>query len=626
MQKNKTCILLCILILLMGIMPSTLIADDVRTATAVAAGFGGEVSVTVSVSGDKIVDISATGAGETPGIGSLAIDQLPALITDAQSIAIDGVTSATVTSDALLLAAKEALLAAGMSEEAITAPVIKEAAVAGEAFEKTADIVVIGAGGAGMSAALEAANLGASVIVLDKMAYIGGNTLLAGSAMNASHPTIQATQTMPAERVETIESLLALEPNCELMSVWQKQITAELNAYKSTGSTFLFDSTALHKLQTYVGGDYVGTPELIEIMCDQAIGGVYWLENLGTIWKDEIVSAYGSTWTRSYNPTMDLGTAGAGFVNPQRDAFLEKGGELLVGHKAEELVMADGRVVGVKGQTADGTPFTIHANKSVILATGGFSANEEMREQYNEQWSTLRGLNTTNPSSSTGDGIIMAEAAGANLVGMGWIQLIPYSANQLTATIDGSIYLDNDGKRFIAEDERRDVIAAKTIDHNDGVFYWLVDKKTIIDELNGVSIYGKVIADSANGTTVFYADTLEEIAAQSGLDYDTMMATLAEYNASVESGHDPIGRQNLPQTIGEGPFCLFLNEIMVHHTMGGVQINTHCEVIGADGEVIPGLYAAGEITGGIHGANRLGGNAITDIVVFGRIAGKNAAK
>ena len=620
MRKNLSLIsFLLVLVMLLGIVPA--IAE---TQSATVQGFGGDVTVTVEVEDGKIVSVTAEGASETQGVGSVAIEELPTAIVEAQSVAIDGIAGATFSSTAVLDAAKEALIAAGMNEEAITIAQEKEP-VSTDAIELTADVVVVGAGGAGMSAALEAQNHGASVIVLEKMGSIGGNTLVAGSALNAAQPIKQATQTMPSDRIATVEGYLDLEPQHPLMAVWQKEVRDEIEAYKNTNSTFLFDSAAFHKLQTYVGGDYVADPELIDVLCDNAIEGVYWLDTLGATWKDEIVSVFGSTWTRGHNPTLDLGTAGASFVYPQRNAFEENGGEILTNYRAEHLIVEDGAVVGVTGVTGDGAPFTVHATKGVVLATGGFSANEDLREEYNEQWPTLRGLKTTNPSSSTGDGIIMAREIGANLVGMGWIQLIPYTHNAATATIDGSIYVDKDGKRFIAEDERRDVIAAETIDHNDGWFYWLVDDKTITDELNGITIYGQVIAEYANGVDVFYADTLEELAQQAGLDPEQLQATVDEYNASVESGVDEIGRKNLPQKIDRGPYLMYIDEIMVHHTMGGVQIDKNCQVYDVDGNVIPGLYAAGEVTGGIHGSNRLGGNAIADAVVFGRIAGTSAA-
>ena len=612
-------------VLLAVMMLCSLSFSLAEETSATAQGFGGDVTVTVQVEDGKIVSVTAEGPSETQGVGSNAIDQLPQAIVDVQSVAVDAVGGATVTSTALLEAAKEALLAAGLDEESITRPVEKEA-VSTDLIELTADVVVVGAGGAGMSAALEAQNHGASVIVIEKMGAIGGNTLVAGSALNAAQPAKQATQTMPADRIATVESFLVLEPQCELMKVWQNEVRDELEAYKNTGATYLFDSAAFHKLQTYVGGDYVADPELIDMLCDKAIEGVYWLEELGATWKNEIVSVYGSTWTRGHNPTMDLGTAGASFVYPQRNAYEANGGVIYTGYRANKLIVENGEVVGVSGETTDGAPFLMHANKGVILATGGFSANVELREEYNEQWPTLEGLKTTNPASSTGDGILMAREIDANLVGMGWIQLIPYTHNAATASIDGGIYVDKEGKRFIPEDERRDVIAAATIDHNDGWFYWLVDDKTITDELNGITIYGQVIKEYANGVDVFYGETLADIATQAGLDPEVLQATVDEYNASVLSGVDPVGRKNMPQTIDRGPYLMYIDEIMVHHTMGGVQIDDNCQVYDVNGKVIPGLYACGEVTGGIHGSNRLGGNAIADAVVFGRIAGTSAAK
>ena len=271
--------LLCMLLAAVMLMSMTCMATaEAVTKTAAAKGYGGEVSVTVTVEDGKITAVTAVGEKETVGLGSIAIEQLPAKIVEAQSVAVDTVAGATLSSNALLAAAKAALLDAGMTEEAITVKV--EKVVSADAIELTTDVVVIGAGGAGMSAALEAKNGGAEVIVLEKMTSIGGNTLVAGSAMNASQPTRQATQTMPADRIATVEGLVALEPKNEDMARWQLQVKDEIEAYKAGGFDYLFDSPAFHKLQTYVGGDYLAKTELIEILCDQAINGVYWRQRL----------------------------------------------------------------------------------------------------------------------------------------------------------------------------------------------------------------------------------------------------------------------------------------------------------------------------------------------------------
>lgn len=296
MKKKISCLsFLTVLLMLLHIT-----AVFAETQSATTQGFGGDVTVTVEVEDGEIVSVKAEGAGETQGVGSVAIDELPAAIVKAQSVAIDGISGATFSSTAVLDAAKEALIAAGMDEETITAVQEKEP-VSTEAIELEADVAVIGAGGAGMSAALEAQNHGADVIVLEKMGAIGGNTLVAGSAMNAAQPVKQATQTMPADRIATVDSFLDLEPQHPLMAVWQEEVRDEIEAYKKAKASYLFDSAAFHKLQTYVGGDYVADPELIEVLGNNAIDGVYWLDTLGTTWKDEIVSVYGSTWTSGHN-------------------------------------------------------------------------------------------------------------------------------------------------------------------------------------------------------------------------------------------------------------------------------------------------------------------------------------
>lgn len=585
MKKNIS-LLLCLLMIL-----STFTGCSTNTQTSsqedtlfkagtyegTAKGLYGDVTAIVEVSNDNIISINFKDHKETPGISDPAFDKLPNQIIENTSIAIDTIAGCTYSSQGIL-------------------------------------------------DAVESLHAGASVIIIDKMSSVGGNTIVAGSAMNAAEPEKQKTQTMDAERLDTIENLLALDPVDEYMERWQNNISKDIAEYRANGETYLYDSNDFHKLQTYVGGDYVGNPALIEFLCDNALDSVYWLKKLGTIWKEEIVSVYGSTWTRGHNPSSDMGIYGVGFVLPQKNEVEELGGEILLGYDAEKLIMKDGRVAGVTGVTTDGVEFTLNANKSVVLATGGFAANVEMREEYNTKWASLLDLKTTNPSSSTGDGIVMAKEVGANLVGMEWIQLIPYSTDAITASIDGAIFLNVDGKRFVAEDERRDVVAAETLKQPEQRIFSLVDRDTIIGQLNGVSITGKDIAtEYDNGTTAFYGETLEEIASKSGIPLETIQTTLDEYNSYVDSGVDPLGRKNMPLKVDEGPFAMYSVEIMVHHTMGGVEINDDCEVLNSNGDAIAGLYAAGEVTGGIHGSNRLGGNAIADIVTFGRIAGRNAA-
>lgn len=350
--------------------------------------------------------------------------------------------------------------------------------------------------------------------------------------------------------------------------------------------------------------------------------------HLGAKWKPGTTAAVGATWARSHTPTQDWGTAGASFVLPQKEVVDQLRGEILLEYRAEELMMEDGRVVGVKGVTGDGTPFELTGDKGVILATGGFAANPEMREKYNKYWPNAGAdVPTSNPPSSTGDGIIMAEAIGANLVGMEWIQMVTMSASAVAADIENTIQVNTEGKRFVKEDGRRDEICSAILEQ-EGSFCWrILDAHLAVDQLGGISYKGKNIDEEMVGNgTCFKGETLEDLAAQIGVPADALVQTVNEYNTYVDGAPDPLGRMVFDQKLDKGPFYALRYEAQFHHTMGGVEINGDAQVLNTSGEIIPGLFACGEVTGGIHGANRLGGNAIADVITFGRIAGQNIMK
>lgn len=245
---------------------------------------------------------------ETAGISDPAFEKIPALILEHQSVAVDAVAGCTNSSRGLIEAVKAALLAAGATEEMISKEIAAQEA--GELETQTADVVIIGAGGAGMTAAVEALRAGGSVLIVEKMAAVGGNTIAAGSALNAAGSDIQKTGTMAASGVEAIEEKLALEPQCDAMKRWQESVRQDLDAYIASGSNQVFDTPDLHKLQTYVDGDYVGKPELIEILCDNAPKALTFLEDLGMSWKPQITTAVGATWSRSHQPANVFGGAG----------------------------------------------------------------------------------------------------------------------------------------------------------------------------------------------------------------------------------------------------------------------------------------------------------------------------
>lgn len=264
----------------------------------------------------------------------------------------------------------------------------------------------------------------------------------------------------------------------------------------------------------------------------------------------------------------------------------------------------------------------------VIIATGGFGANVEMRQKYNTMWPNLdETVRTTNVASATGDGITMAEAAGASLVGMEWIQMITNADKQdFSAAINNFIYVNAEGKRYVKEDGRRDEIAAATLAQTDSFCYWICDTQEADERLGGITYAGFVIDDLIDGSLMFKADTVEDLAIQLAMDPQNLQETLEEYNQYAAAESDPLGRKIFGVQIQKGPFYAIRVTAKVHHTMGGIEIDETTRVMDTSGNVIPGLFAAGEVTGGIHGANRLGGNAIADVISFGRIAGQEIMK
>ena len=618
-MKRIICLVMCLAMLCTCAMAETF--------EGVGKGFGGEIKVAVSVEDGKLTAVEVLSHAETAGISDPAFAKIPAAIVENQTVAVDTVAGCTFSSNGLIEAVKAAWLAAGAAEADITKAVVAEE-TAKELEVKTADVVIIGAGGSGMTAAVEVLRAGGSVLLVDKMASVGGNTIAAGSALNAAGSDIQKTGTMAASSIEAVEEKLALEPKNDTMKRWQESVRKDLDAYIASGATHVFDTPDLHKLQTYVDGDYVGKPELIELLCDGAPQALKFLEELGMSWKPQITTAVGATWSRSHQPANVFGGAGSDFVLPQYEFVKANGGEVVFEHKADELIMENGRVVGVKGLASDGTPFEYRANKGVILATGGFGANVEMRQKYNTYWANLdETVPTTNQPCATGDGIAMAEAVGASLYGMEWIQMIPNGTASLNASIANEMFINAEGKRFIAEDERRDVLSGAILEQPDSFCWKFSSAYQAWDIQGGFDYKGNSIeANVANGKAVV-GDTIEEIAAAMGVDAANLQAAADAFDKALTGEvPDEFGRKVFEYKMDKGPYYATLSYAKVHHTMGGVEINTNCEVLDTNGNVIPGFYACGEVTGGIHGANRLGGNAIADIVVFGRIAGQNAVK
>lgn len=547
-----------------------------------ASGYGGKVEVEVKVSKDKIEEIKVLPNKETPFISEVALERIPAKVLETQKLSVDTVAGATVSSRGVLTAITNAVKAAGGDIKELRkktpAPEIKKVNK-----EYAADVVVIGGGGAGLAAATSAKQNGASVILIEKMPRLGGNTVLAGGAYNAVDPKRQKPQGIE-------------------------------------------DSIDLHYQHTYEGGDKKGDPKLVRILVENGYPALEWLESLGVTFKDEVFTVLGALYPRSHKPTTPVGT---GMIIAHKE-FAEKNGiTILYETEAKELIKKDGRIVGVKAESATEN-ITLNANKAVVLATGGFAGDVEYRQKYNPK--LTENILTTNHPGGDASGIVMAEKIGANLVGMEYIQLLPMGdpvtgslSGNIETTVEDRIFVNKDGKRFVAEDERRDVMTNALFDQKDAYMWVIVDSK-VYPTLETKNNFNEPIGDLIKAGRAVKADTLDELAEKIGVPADNLKKTIEEYNKGIDAGKDAYGRKLLGIKFDKAPYYAGPRIPTVHHTMGGVQINEKAQVLDAKGNVIPGFYAAGEVTGGIHGTNRLGGNALTDITVFGRIAGENAAK
>ncbi|MDF2840939.1 MAG: ifcA, partial [Clostridia bacterium] len=324
---------------------------------------------------------------------------------------------------------------------------------------------------------------------------------------------------------------------------------------------------------------------------------------------------------------------GTGFIDTYM-SYVEKnsnGIEIMYETRATEIIMENGKAVGVNAEGKDGN-VVLKANKGVVVAAGGFGANIEMRDTYNKTWPTLTSLKTTNHPGATGDGMLMAEKIGANLIGMDNIQLLPMG-DPVTGSLSGNIeqgvenriFVNKDGNRFVDEGQRRDVMTKALFEQKDTTMWVIVDKHSYPtgDVKNN---FNESIDELVAQGRAFKADTLEDLAKQIGANPENLVKAVEEFNKAVEKGgKDALGRTLFKDKLDSAPYYAGARVPTVHHTMGGIQINTSAQVLDKDGKIIPGLYAAGETTGGVHGSNRLGGNALADMTVFGRIAGESAA-
>ncbi len=552
------------------------------------AGNGGDIVLQVTVENGDIAGIDVIEHKETEVLSDAAFDKVITAVLDNKSTNVDVVTGASFTSRGIIAALKDALIKAGGTDEIFSKDPKINVSNKETELEQTYDVVVIGGGGAGLSAAVEAQAAGANVVLLEKMSSLGGNTLVSGGGLN-----VPGTDQQKA---------LGVEDSVE---------------------TFIED--------TMKGGDNINNKELVTVMAENALSTAKWLIDTIKVEfiPDRLQQFGGHSVPRAL---IAKGNHGTDLIQKLETYANDLGVVFKMETKADELIVGDNnKIVGVKATNASGQEITFNANKGVIIASGGFGANLDMRKKYNPEIDEK--YKTTDVAGTTGDGIVMAENIGADLMHMEHIQTYP-TCNPKTGIIsyvansrfDGSILLNQEGNRFVEEMDRRDVISKAILDQTNREAYLVWGQ-----EVESIGNMTELHKDEYNNLEkldlIYKADTIEELAEHFDINIDTFKATIEKYNEYAENGNDEdFNRRGSFFPIEKGPFYIQKVAPAVHHTMGGIVVNKEAKVLDNDGNIIPGLFAAGEVTGGIHGGNRLGGNAVTDVIVFGRIAGENVVK
>lgn len=596
------------------------IPDTAKTATGEAQGLDGPVKVEVIADDQKLYSVKVTEQNETEGIGSVAAEKIPAAMVEQQTINVDAMSGATITSDAVKNAVKSALESAGIATTAF------ETAKAGSAAEdKTVDVdvCVVGAGGAGITAAIEAADAGKKVVIIESQAMAGGNTTRSTGGLNASKTTLQDENEFDESAgVEKTLKAAADEwaDNKEITDL-AATVKEQWDAYQEKPEGY-FDSVELFELDTMIGGHGINNIDLVKFLCENSSDAIDWLDKIGAPLKS-VGSFGGASVKRIHRPIDDEGktkSVGAYLVPILTKNLEDRGIEVIYDTTADEIMMTDGKVSGIHAKGNGGNEVVVNA-PAVVLATGGFGYNNDMVAKYQPDF---KGYMSTNAPGAMGQGIDMATAVGAAVVDMDQIQLHPTVEKNTASLIteglrgDGAILVNSEGKRFFDEVSTRDKVSAAEF-KQPGEFAWLIVDQAMVDASSVIQGYIN------KGLTIEGKDAAD-LAANIKVDAAAFEQTLEDWNKCVEAKEDKeFGRTSFANPLSTAPYYAIQVAPGIHHTMGGLKINTDTEVLDESGNAIPGLFAAGEVTGGVHGGNRLGGNAVADIIVFGRQAGIKAA-
>ena len=568
-----------------GLMSAAAVAAPVTTQ-GTGVGKHGDMTVAVTFDNGRIQAIEIVKEAENPVLAKKVYTDLKAAVIASNSADLDAISGATFSSKGFLDAVKDAAKKAGVTLSKADAKAIKKV-VKNIPAVSNYDVVVIGAGGAGFSAAIEAKNAGANVVLLEKMPAVGGNSLISGAEMNAARNWVQ--------------------PKLGILD----------------------DSAERHAADTFKGGDKKGDMKVINVMTANALDAAKWCRDyLGVRFEDDNLFFFGGHSRK--RALIPVGHTGTEFIAKFQAKADELGIPVITDMKAEELIKdKTGRVVGVKA-TSHGATYTFNAKGGVVLATGGFGANKAMVKKYNPKIDER--FKTTDAPGTTGEALYMAKRAGAQLVNMGYIQTYPI-CDPISGVIeliadsrfDGAIMLNQEGKRFVEELERRDVLSEAILKQT-GNYCWVLWNDNIGKISNTVKEHPTEYEAFTKQGIMATCPDLKCIADFTKMPLKQLESTVKRVSSMAGKGNDKdFHHRGGLMDMSEGQYYVIKAVPSTHHTMGGVRINEKAQVLTAKGQVIPGLWAAGEVTGVTHGTNRLGGNAYTDIIVFGRIAGEAAA-
>ncbi len=602
-----------------------------------APGHNGELPMIVTISEQRIEEIKIDSSGETEGIATVVFERIPNEIIEGQTLNVDVISGASVTTNGIVDGVSEAIKLSGADPEILKKrPKVSQMNKLQDLEYKT-DVVVIGAGGAGLAAAATVLQEGKQVIVAEKFPSIGGNTVRTGGPMNAAHPTWQNQFEALSGEDFSLEAIQKIEPN-DIDREYREDLISlqeQIQLYFDKDSKYLFDSVLFHRLQTYLGGcrtdlkgNYIyGDYELVKTLTDGALPAIEWLQEIGVEFDmNHVEMPVGAMWRRGHKPIANEGYA---YIKALENFVNDHDGQIITDLCVKEILMDNGKATGIIGVKENSNQRVIIYADAVILTTGGFGSNTKMLQEYNTYWPSINDdIKTSNSPAITGDGINLGKAVGADLVGMGFSQMLPTCDPETGALFTGLqvppanfMMVTPEGQRFVNEYGTRDEISKAALE-NGGLFYLIADQPISETAYNTNS---EKIEKEVQEGVLYRADSLEELAQQLGMDATVLIQQVTLYNQYVDVGYDSdYGKNVFDLKIEKAPFYATPRQPAVHHTMGGLKINSKAQVIDETGVPIHGLYAAGEVAGGIHAGNRLGGNSLTDIFTFGRIAGKSA--